>query len=93
MAQLPSTQSSSTSTPPNGDQMSFISHVELAAQLLGLVILIITLILIFRRLSTSNTAINAHILPGGNLADSDGVTNSSSQDNIQIIAVNVNSTV
>ena len=70
--------------------MSFLSDVKLAAQVLGLVILIITLILTLRRLLTNNTATNAQILPGGNLAGSDGVTNSSSQDNIQMIAVNVN---
>ena len=118
MAQLPSTYSSSTYTPPNGseyfliihtylcwfqyfiqlifscycrDQMSFISDVKHAAQILGLVILIITLILTLHRLLTINsTATNAQILPGSNLAGSDGVTNSSSQDNIQMIALNVN---
>ena len=36
-----------------------------------------------------STATNAQILPGSNLAGSDGVTNSSSQDNIQMIALNV----
>ena len=72
------------------DQMSFLSDVKLAAQILGLVILIITLILTLRRLLTNNTATNAQILPGGNLAGSDGVTNSNSQDNIQMMAVNVN---
>ena len=70
--------------------MSFLSDVKLAAQMLGLVILIITLILTLRRLLTNDTATNAQILPGGNLAGSDGVTNSNSQDNIQMIAVNVN---
>ena len=70
--------------------MSFISQVKVAAQILGLVILIITLILTFRRLLANNTAINAQIIPGSNLAGSDGVTNSSSQDDIQMIAMNVN---
>ena len=37
-----------------------------------------------------STATNAQILPGSNLAGSDGVTNSSSQDNIQMKAVNFN---
>ena len=70
--------------------MSFLSDVKLTAQMLGLVILIITLILTLRRLLINDTATNAQILPGGNLAGSDGVTNSNSQDNIQMIAVNVN---
>ena len=75
--------------------MWFLSDVKLAAQMLGLVILIITLILTLRRLLTNGTATNAQILPGGNLpgsnlAGSDGVTNSNGQDNIQMIAVNVN---
>ena len=71
--------------------MSFISDVKLAAQILGLVILIITLILTLHRLLTINsTAANAQILPGSNLAGSDGVTNSSSQENIQMKALNVN---
>ena len=70
--------------------MSFISQVKLAAQILGLVILIITLILTFRRLLANNTAINSQIIPGCNLAGSDGVINSSSQDDIQMIAMNVN---
>ena len=65
--------------------MSFISQVKVAAQVLGLVILIITFILAFRRLLANNTAINAQIIAG-----SDGVTNSSSQDDIQMIAMNVN---
>ena len=65
--------------------MSFLSDVKLAAQMLGLVILIIALILTLRRLLTNDTATNAQILAG-----SDGVTNSNSQDNIQMIAVNVN---
>ena len=77
------------------DQMWFLSDVKLAAQMLGLVILIIALILTLRRLLTNGTATNAQILPGGNLpgsnlAGSDGVTNSNGQDNIQMIAVNVN---
>ena len=70
--------------------MSFLSDVKLSAQIFGLVILIITLILTFRRLLANNTAINAQIIPGSNLAGSDGVTNSSSQDDIQMIAMNVN---
>ena len=65
--------------------MSLLSDVKLVAQILGLVILIITLILTLRRLFTNNTATATatQVLP-------DGVTNSSSQDNIQMIAVNVN---
>ena len=39
------------------DQMSFISDVKLAAQILGLVILIITLILTLHRLLTINTVL------------------------------------
>ena len=74
--------------------MSFLASVKLTAEILGSVILIITLILTLiltlRRLLTNNTATNAQILPSGNLAGSDGVTNSNSQDNIQMIAVNVN---
>ena len=61
------------------------SDLKLAAQILGLVILIITLILTLRRLFTNNTATAAtatQILL-------DGVTNSSSQDNIQMVALNV----
>nr|POF00407.1 putative thylakoidal processing peptidase 2, chloroplastic [Quercus suber] len=61
-------------------QMSLLnSDLKLAAQILGLVIVIITL----RRLFTNNTATATatQILP-------DGVTNSSSQDNIQMIALN-----
>ena len=67
------------------------SDIKLAAQILGLVILIITLILALRRFLTNNsaTATTTQILPGGNLAGSDGVTNSSSQGNIQMIALNV----
>lgn len=70
------------------------SDIKLVAQILGLVILIITLILALRRFLTNNsattTATATQILPGGNLAVSDGVTNSSSQGNIQMIALNVN---
>ena len=69
--------------------MSFLSDVKLAAQILGQVILS-SVILTLRRLLSINIATAAQILPGGNLAGSDGVTNSSSQDNIQMIALNVN---
>ena len=41
--------------------MSFLSDVKLSAQIFGLVILIITLILILRRLLTNNTSTNAQI--------------------------------
>ena len=71
------------------DQMSFLSDVKLVAQILGLVILIITLILTPCRLLTNNTVTNAQIFPGGNLAGSDGITRGS-QDIIQMIAVNLN---
>ena len=71
------------------DQMSFLSDVKLVAQILGLVILIITLILTLCRLLTNNTVTNAQIFPGGNLAGSDGITRGS-QDIIQMIAVNLN---
>ena len=69
--------------------MSFLSDVKLVAQILGLVILIITLILTLCRLLTNNTVTNAQIFPGGNLAGSDGITRGS-QDIIQMIAVNLN---
>ena len=49
------------------------SDLKLAAQILGLVILIITLILTLRRLFTNNTATATQILPGGNLAVSDAL--------------------
>ena len=71
------------------DQMSFLSDVKLVAQILGLVILIITLILTLCRLLTNNTVTNAQIFPGGNLAGSDGITRGS-QDIIQMIVVNLN---
>ena len=70
--------------------MSLLSDVKLAAQIFGLVILIFTLIPTLRRLFTNNTATATQILPGGNLAGggNDGVTDSS-QDNVQMIALNV----
>ena len=46
------------------DQMSFLSDVKLVAQILGLVILIITLILTLCRLLTNNTVTNAQIRVG-----------------------------
>ena len=61
------------------------SDVKLAAQILGLIILIIKLILALRKFKTNNTGTTTQPLPGGNLASSDGVT-SSSQDNIQLMA-------
>ena len=65
--------------------MSLLSDVKLAAQIFGLVILIITLIPTLRWLITNNTATATQILPGGG---NDGVTDSS-QDNVQMIALNV----
>ena len=62
--------------------MSLINlDIKLAAQILGLVILIITLILALRRFLTNNsattttaaTATATQILPGGNLAVSDAL--------------------
>ena len=61
--------------------MALPSDLKLAAQILGLVILVITLILTFRRLLTNNTGSATHILPGRNLASGNGVI-SGSQDNI-----------
>ena len=72
--------------------MSLLSNVKLVAQILGLVILIITLILTLHKLLTNNTATATQILSGGNLARNNGVTNSS-QDNVQMIALNVINTV
>ena len=72
--------------------MSLLSNVKLVAQILGLVILIITLILTLRKFLTNNTATTTQILTGGNLARNNGVTNSS-QDNVQMIALNVINTV
>ena len=72
--------------------MSLLSNVKLVAQILGLVILIITLILTLHKLLTNNTAAATQILSGGNLAINNGVTNSS-QDNVQMIALNVINTV
>ena len=72
--------------------MSLLSNVKLVAQILGLVILIITLILTLHKLLTNNTATATQILSGGNLAINNGVTNSS-QDNVQMIALNVINTV
>ena len=72
--------------------MSLLSNVKLVAQILGLVILIITLILTLRKFLTNNTATTTQILTGGNLARNNSVTNSS-QDNVQMIALNVINTV
>ena len=72
--------------------MSLLSNVKLVAQILGLVILIITLILTLHKLLTNNTATATQILTGGNLARNNGVTNSN-QDNVQMIALNVINTV
>ena len=67
--------------------MSLLLDLKLGAQILGLVILVITLVLTLRRLTTNSTA--TQTLPGDNLADNNGVT-ISSQDTIQLITLNVN---
>ena len=72
--------------------MSLLSNVKLVAQILGLVILIITLILTLRKFLTNNTATTTQILIGSNLARNNGITNSN-QDNVQMIALNVINTV
>ena len=69
--------------------MSLLSDLKLAAQILGLVILIIALVLALRKFTTNNTDNATQRLPGDNLAGGHGVINSG-QDNLQMIAVNVN---
>ena len=59
--------------------MSLVSDVKLAAEILSLVILIITLVLALLRIITQNTGAANQQLPGDNQAD-----------NIQMIAVDVN---
>ena len=59
--------------------MSLLSDVKIAAQILSLVILIITLVLALLKIITKNTGGANQPLPGGYHAD-----------NIQMIAVNVN---
>ena len=73
------------------EQTSLLSIVKLAAQILSLLVLTIALILAFRRLTTNNTGIAIQTLPEGNVASTDGVTNSSNYDidNIQL-ALNFN---
>ena len=61
------------------EQMSLLSDVKLAAQILSLVILIITLVLVLLKIITKITGAANQQLPGDNHAD-----------NIQMIAVNVN---
>ena len=63
--------------------MSLLSDLKLAAQILGLAILIITLVLALRKFSTNN-------MVSGSPTQAEGNVNSSSQDNIQMIALNVN---
>ena len=72
------------------EQTSLLSIVKLAAEILGLFLLIITLILAFRKLTTNNTGNAIQTLPEGNVASTDGVSNSSNHDNIQLIALNLN---
>ena len=69
--------------------MSLLSDLKLAAQILGLVILIITLVLALRRFTTNNTDNTTQRLLGDNLAVDHGVINSG-QSNLQMIAVNIN---
>ena len=70
--------------------MSLLSGLKLAAQILGLVILIITLVLALRKFTTNNTDhASTQRLPGDDLAGGHSVINSG-QDNLQMIAVNVN---
>ena len=67
-----------------------LSIVKLAAEILSLLVLIIiALILAFRRLTTNDTGNAIQTLPEGNVASPDGVTNSSNYDNIQL-ALNLN---
>nr|POE57030.1 hypothetical protein CFP56_02058 [Quercus suber] len=70
-------------TSPTREQMSLLSDLKLAAQILGLAILIITLVLALRKFSTKN-------MVSASLTQAEGNVNSSSQDNIQMIAQNVN---
>ena len=63
--------------------MSLLSDLKLTAQILGLVILIITLVLALRKFTTNNMGSASLTLAEGNVT-------SSSQDNIQMIALNVN---
>jgi len=63
--------------------MSLISDLKPAAQILGLVILIITLVLALRKFTTNNMGSASLTLAEGNVT-------CSSQDNIQMIALNVN---
>ena len=65
---------------------TLILDLKLGAQILSLVILIMSLILVLRKITTNNTGTGTQTLPGGD----NGVTNSSSQYNIQFIALNVN---
>jgi hypothetical protein len=65
---------------------TLLLDLKLGAQILSLVILIMALILVLRKFTTNNTGTGTQTLPGGD----NGVTNSSSQDNIQLIALNVN---
>ena len=70
--------------------MSLLSGLKLAAQILGLVILIITLVLALRKFTTNNTDnASTQSLPGDDLAGGHSVINSG-QDNLQMIAANVN---
>ena len=55
--------------------MSLLSDLKLAAQILGLVILIITLVLALRRFTTNNTDNATQRLPSDNLATDHGVIN------------------
>ena len=69
--------------------MSLLSGLKLAAQILGLVILIIALVLALLKFTTNNTDNATQRLPVNKLAGGHGVINSG-QDNLQMIAVNVN---
>ena len=69
--------------------MSLLSDLKLAAQILGLVIHIITLVLALRRFTTNNTDNATQRLPRDNLAANHGAINCG-QDNLQMIAMNVN---
>ena len=63
--------------------MSLLSDLKLTAQILGLVILITTLVLALRKFTTNNMGSASLTLAEGNVT-------SSSQDNIQMIALNIN---
>ena len=63
--------------------MSLLSDLKLTAQILGLVILITTLALALRKFTTNNMGSASPTLAEGNVT-------SSSQDNIQMIALNIN---